>query len=80
MIQSTIEAFDHAKGGSFLQSGCQGNPSSCGGPYSREAQGTNKHATMLASRQHIKLVSKIFKTIHIVRARVACQGLKSASL
>jgi hypothetical protein len=30
--QVTIEVCDHAKGGSLFQSGCQGNPSSCGGP------------------------------------------------
>jgi hypothetical protein len=46
---------------------------------SREVQGTDKQASMLASRHHIKIFSKKFKSMYIVRARVACQVLKSAS-
>jgi hypothetical protein len=42
-----------------FRSGCEGNPSSCwtmSRDHSREVQGTNEHATMLASRQNIKLI------------------------
>jgi hypothetical protein len=41
---------------------------------SREVQGTNKHATMLPSRKHIKKSS--IKLSKIVRALVACWGLE----
>jgi hypothetical protein len=40
------------QGGGVFRSGCQGNPSSS------EVQDTKKHATMFASRQHIKLLRR----------------------
>jgi hypothetical protein len=39
--------------------------------HSQEVQGTNEHATMLASRQHTKFLSEMVKRVYIVRARVA---------
>jgi hypothetical protein len=39
--------------------------------HPREVQGTNEHATMLASRKHIKLHSETVKRVYIMRARVA---------
>jgi hypothetical protein len=41
-----------------FRSGCHDNPSSCGPSqdHSGEVQGTNEHATMLASRQHMNLL------------------------
>jgi hypothetical protein len=53
-----IEVCNHAKGGSLFQSGCQGIQAAVvdhvTGAFSISVQGTNKHATMLPSRQHIK--------------------------
>jgi hypothetical protein len=43
---------------------------------SREVQGTNKHATMLPSRQLIKKKPQSFKIVYIVRAMMACWGLE----
>jgi hypothetical protein len=43
---------------------------------SREVQGTNKHASMLPSRQHIKIIPPRFKTVYILLALVACWGLE----
>jgi hypothetical protein len=65
LIQIKTEVCDHAKGDSLFQSGCQGNPKQLWWTMlrerSQEVQGTNKHATMLASRKHIKLVSKTIR-------------------
>jgi hypothetical protein len=49
------------------------------GPFPK-VQGTNKHAIMLVSRQHLKVISETVKINYSVRARVACFGLKSAGL
>jgi hypothetical protein len=58
--QVTIEVCDHAKGGSLFQSGCQGNPSSCGGPchgsvLEKCKAPTNKQACLQAG-----IISKSF--------------------
>jgi hypothetical protein len=84
LIQITIEVCDHAKGGSIFQSGCQGNPSSCGGPcHGSVLEKCKAPANMQPCLQAGSISNsfpKIFKTMYTVRARVACQGLKSASL
>jgi hypothetical protein len=42
--------------------------------HSREVQGTNEHATMPASKQHIKLIFRDGQIVYIVRARGALQA------
>jgi hypothetical protein len=57
LVKIVIEVCSDAKGGSLFQSGCQGIQAVVVDHVtgaSREVQGTNKHATLLPSRQHIK--------------------------
>jgi hypothetical protein len=55
LIQIMIDVFNHAKGGSLFQSGCQGIQAAVvDHEGSREVQGTN----MLPSRQHINKNSR----------------------
>jgi hypothetical protein len=84
LIQITIEVCDHAKGGSLFESGCKGNPSSCGGPCHWSVLEKCKAPTNMQPCLQAGSISnplqKMFKTMYIVHARAACQGLKSASL
>jgi hypothetical protein len=57
LIQIMMEVCNHTNGGSLFQFGCQGIQQlwwTMSRERSREVQGTNKHATMLPSRQHIE--------------------------
>jgi hypothetical protein len=63
---------DHAKGGSLFQSGCQGNPSSCGGPCHWSILEKGKAPTNTPPCLQAGNVSNMFpnisKTMNIVHA------------
>jgi hypothetical protein len=73
-----IEVCNHTKGGNLFPAVRESKQLwwTMSRERSREVQGTNKHATMLPSRQHIKKKPESFKTVHIVRAMMACWSLE----
>jgi hypothetical protein len=78
LIHIMIEVCNHAKGGSFFSPAVRESKQlgwTLSPERSREVQGTNKHATMLPSRQHINKKLN-FKNVYIVCAMVAFLGLE----
>jgi hypothetical protein len=83
LVKIIIEVCIHAKGGGVFRSGCQGNPSSCA-PCHRTILEKNKAPKnmqpCLQSGSKSNSFPKLCKAMYIVRARVAVQALKPASL
>jgi hypothetical protein len=73
LIQIAIDVCDHEKGGSLFQSGSGQSKQlwwTMSRERSREVQGTNKYATMLASRQQSKSFPKKIQN----NVYCACKG------